>query len=572
MKKKIFALILCFCLSLSIFTGCTLFQKDTLRFNNEVVAKVGNQTITREEVVNMYYTYYYNYYYYIYGYSEEELMDLVYDSLVTRKVILEEAKGVIKLKNSEINEIWEDVYESIQDTLDSKVKTMLENDGYDEDSDEYKEYFPEDEDAKKYVFKEYALEKLPKPDYSNFDPNDEALSENNNKLPQEADYEKDYMKKAYREWVTGLIQSARLAGKSTKVQDVLQAELDRQYKVFEESKIIEKYQEYIEGQNLSIGEETEATKLILEKYEKLLTADQQTFGLLGNYEKTMNGTDNKNLVFYHNPESQGYFQVQHILVSFTEEQKKILEAMDGYDEAKDEIYRQEYLDKLNEFMQELMASEDGIMYRENYDDEDAYKEIAAKDSTVTFKNLQAEIDALVAKIGVGGYTYNDYAKDFNELMYKYSADPGLITEGSLSQFTGYYVPVAQDENGAWIKEFADASRELYASYTNGFTDGKYYTTVATSNGVHIIMISGGVVKGDIVDFSGLDTDEQKIQALQDAYISLRQDKSIYDYLYELVLEDQKETFFNSYMTKKVEELERSGKITYYYKTYKEIMG
>ena len=512
MKKKILALVICFCLSLSIFTGCTLFQKDTLRYNNQVVAKVGNQTITREEVVNMYYTYYYNYYYYIYGYSEDELMSLVYDSLVTRKVILEEAKQIIQLKNSEVNELWEQVYENIQDTLDSKVKTMLENDGYDEESDLYKEYFPEEESSTKYIYKLYKLETLPKPDYTNFDSNDEALSASNNVLPKEEDYTKDYMVKAYKEWVTELIQSARLAGKSTNVNNVLQAELNRQYKVFEESKYIEKYQEYIEGQNLSIGNETEAAKLVLEKYEMLLTADQQTYGLLGNYETTMNGTDNDNLVLYHNPNSQGYFQVQHILVSFTAEQKKVLESMDGYDEDKDAIYREEYLQKLEEFMNDLISSENGIMYRENYDDEETYKEISAQDSTVTFANLQAELDALVNALKTGG-SYADYAQGFNELMYKYSADPGLITEDSLSQFTGYYVPLDPEENGAWIKEFADASRDLYTnSYEKAFADGRYYTMVATSNGVHIIMITGEVQEGNLVDFSGIEHDDSaKIQ-------------------------------------------------------------
>ena len=573
MKKKILALVICFCLSLSIFTGCTLFQKDTLRYNNQVVAKVGNQTITREEVVNMYYTYYYNYYYYIYGYSEDELMSLVYDSLVTRKVILEEAKQIIQLKNSEVNELWEQVYENMQDTLDSKVKTMLENDGYDEESDLYKEYFPEEESSTKYIYKLYELETLPKPDYTNFNPNDVELSASNNVLPKEEDYTKDYMLKAYKEWVTELIQSARLAGKSTDVNDVLQAELNRQYKVFEESKYIEKYQEYIEGQNLSIGNEAEAAKLVLEKYEMLLTADQQTYGLLGNYETTMNGTDNDNLVLYHNPNSQGYFQVQHILVSFTAEQKKVLESMDGYDEDKDAIYREEYLQKLEEFMNDLITSENGIMYRENYDDEETYKEISAQDSTLTFVNLQAELDALVNALQKGG-SYADYAQGFNKLMYKYSADPGLITEDSLSQFTGYYVPLDSEENGAWIKEFADASRDLYTnSYENGFADERYYTMVATSNGVHIIMITGEVQKGNLVNFSGIENDNSaKIQALQNTFISLREDKSVYDYLYELVLADQQETFFNTYMGKKVEELEKNGTIVYYYKTYDEIMG
>ena len=159
-------------------------------------------------------------------------------------------------------------------------------------------------------------------------------------------------------------------------------------------------------------------------------------------------------------------------------------------------------------------------------------------------------------------------------MYKYSADPGLITEDSLSQFTGYYVPLDSEENGAWIKEFADASRDLYTnSYKKGFADGRYYTMVATSNGVHIIMITGEVQKGNLVDFSGIENDDSaKIQALQNTFISLREDKSVYDYLYELVLADQQETFFNTYMGKKVEELKENGTIVYYYKTYDEIMG
>ncbi|MEG1581556.1 MAG: hypothetical protein RR334_00145 [Clostridia bacterium] len=587
MKKKICALLLCVCMSFCIFTGCTLFQKDALASNREVVAVVGTENITREEVVNLYYTYYYNYYYYIYGYSGDSLMTLVYDSLVTRKLILTEARGVIKLKNSEINELWDKVYKSVNETLDGKIKEYLKADDYKETDKLYKDYIESKDESKNYIYKKYILSALKEISYGDGFVTDDVVISDKNGLPiNTADFKefenKEYRMKAYISWVSDLRTSAKTLGKDDSVDSVVNAELNRIYTVQYESKLVEKYQEYIE-QNINITDSD-----LVGKYNTLVNTDKQTFNNIEAYNKAMTDSERKTIPLYHptvdGKDNKGYFGVQHILINFTTEMQDILKNLPGSDPAKDEVYRAEYKAKLAEFKAKLENGEIKVAYRENYDetapgyDKDNYKEISATESKVVFSDVIAEIDALALKIGSEkDYTYTSFAMDFNKLMYKYSQDPGLFNKDKPTYYTGYYVPANEKENGSWAQEFAETSRKLLAQLTfndDGTvnTTGKLYAYEATTYGIHIIMVTNPTFNEELVKYVSGASDEVIVQAMKNTQISLFTNKTIYDYIYEQVLADKKATYFNKYMADILEKKEQNGFVKYFIKGYDKLMG
>ena len=143
--KKFGKLLICLCLAGSIaLTGCSLVQRDTQRYLSREVAKVGEASITKQELVSAYNNYGYQYVQY-YGYSAERAIKLVLDNLINNKVILEKAKTVIREtqdgemayfvgetkiatianKNVWQNAVWQETFDGINEqikTIEEKIR------------------------------------------------------------------------------------------------------------------------------------------------------------------------------------------------------------------------------------------------------------------------------------------------------------------------------------------------------------------------------------------------------------------------------------------------------------------
>ncbi|HEY8390027.1 MAG TPA: hypothetical protein VIL26_03645, partial [Clostridia bacterium] len=151
MIKKLLTILLCGVLGLSILSGCSLFVLDEDKDMAEPVAVIASKTIpiqvlqsdgsykkdtfTSEEKVisklelanifNQYgATYIQNY-----GYTVKQTYDTLLEQLVDRELLLIEAEKLIKsneirLKQSEINEIWQNVYDTIDDVIYSYEKEI----------------------------------------------------------------------------------------------------------------------------------------------------------------------------------------------------------------------------------------------------------------------------------------------------------------------------------------------------------------------------------------------------------------------------------------------------------------
>ena len=141
MKKKVFSLLLCLVMCVSVLSGCNLFGRDDEAFFNAVVAEINYQysigtdersyteTITKRDLWNAYYSYGHNYV--ESAGSQEEAVELTLDGLINRRLMITEVERYYKaageevLNDAEKTYLWEETYEAIYDKFRGYYNTLL---------------------------------------------------------------------------------------------------------------------------------------------------------------------------------------------------------------------------------------------------------------------------------------------------------------------------------------------------------------------------------------------------------------------------------------------------------------
>lgn len=607
MKKKILALLLVICMIMPILSGCSLIFENSYKTNYEVVAHVGDKVITKTELSNAYSEYYnsMNQYYQYYGYSEMDqqvAFDYVYRQLVNQKLLLIEAEKVVKLTNSEKNKVWQQVFDYIDDMLNQyevqirkiqgeEVPPELEEDKK-EDTTLFKpnEYdFEKDTEIK---FVQYLADrKIVGAEETLY--NDEALLSYKNYT---YDTNNPYRVKAYNYYLSSLVKSERLSGNKLTTTQALIKDMQRIYNVYAESKLVEEYQLFLYGKLAENGSAVTDEKIITE-YKKLLQTNKDAFATEGAYASTMSSL--KEYVYYNDYEGigNGYFSVQHILVTFPEEVITALMAYPGYDSSKfDEIYIKEFEKKLKEAgeMEELSISykdyETGETEKDENDDDkkktlaEIFAEIAVQvlgiDETNTAKI--SEIADLLNESGVAEVVASDTvdlktkAQKFYEFVFKYGSDTGFVDSSSISSWTGYYLPMDDTVSNSFHKNFSAAAYKLYDNYLSNGTYGITTCTTLGSNsgtnfgGVHILMFNGVTSPGAVVPVTG--DNETDIAGLKAHYLSGFANKTVYEYIYESIINETKTNMYNSLTTSLYDDYLNKGKIKFVKSTFEQIIG
>ncbi len=158
MRKRIICILLTAILSISLFTGCSLFSYDSEKDSMQVVATLAPVQITENAVYTIdaeckeakkYVTEEKKIYKYelvstfnnigqtlvqSYGYSLEDALDYVVNQLITRQILLNEADAQISFGNitwgqNEENQVLEGIYNSVDSQLASIRNTILESRG-----------------------------------------------------------------------------------------------------------------------------------------------------------------------------------------------------------------------------------------------------------------------------------------------------------------------------------------------------------------------------------------------------------------------------------------------------------
>ncbi|MCQ2555952.1 MAG: SurA N-terminal domain-containing protein, partial [Clostridia bacterium] len=122
--KKLSALLLCLLMIVTCaLAGCATFSIDKVKYYNEVVATVGEEKITRYDLLNAYSSYGQNYYQSQLGQSEQDAFKSTFELLIKRESLYQWAKENITLTAYEVNSAVESMFDSLDSQMENYVAT-----------------------------------------------------------------------------------------------------------------------------------------------------------------------------------------------------------------------------------------------------------------------------------------------------------------------------------------------------------------------------------------------------------------------------------------------------------------
>lgn len=605
---------------LSVFTGCSLYSPNKDKGKDDVVLVVGEESITKEELSQLYYSFYSQNSSYFYYYEDEQIAEIFYQSVISSKIVLQEAKKLIAnntliMTDDDYEHIWEHVFEYFYSQIDTAEKAILTSKGADEEDLPSRLQSSSSSDETAYKFQPYEFEevkfepatgtqataptvdsKIPELKAHLFKYNT-STDEENPVYEDIAETEMKVRNQAYEQYVASLVLSAKANKKDTNRETVIKAEVERVYKSYYESQLQEKYQEYINSTSANQENNCYSNAIIAKKFKELLNTSIESNSVEDNYIEVVSSTSNDTLILYHYNGKYQFFTVQHILISFEDEVLDVLKQVPGYDTSKDEILRDYY----EAYREALIGGDEGIADMEtSYRGEDGYtvkdgdgKELKIKISKI-IENFETEaqtkLDELKASDEYNAMTsaQKELAETrvrtllFNEYAWKYSNDTGSLTNDKLAGILGFTITSEDNNHGSLVKDFANGARKMFekviADDETHKDIGEAIDTVVTDYGVHLMMVTGVYEFGEIVSLSGK-TDDQVVEELKTSYVSNLTTQTLYQYVYDIVKDatvGDSGTFYSNHRNKLVKDYQDAGKVdykvTYSYEELNDLIG
>lgn len=537
MTKKItrlFCMVLALALVCSFVAGCSMFQTNADRYREKTAMTVGEQTITvgaLEDFINNNMSSYINQ-----GYDIQTVWDALIPQFVMNYVLVDMLKNDLPwpkvtqthslaseypdteyLKNEgDMEFIMKTIKNSLYSSLDSLVETELGNkyklNAAEEEEERKENVIPEDElnlplggltlndydddiegldeDLAKYrPDNELTIDSILN-GYKFEDENDplllDALAKINDRIAQNEDASDDE-KVAFtaKEYMTA--QKAAFNSLTRSVENnyygwSMEQFLDYQIRSTVFNRLA---QEYTMVYYERIETEGEGQQLILsrliEKYENLKAAQEEDFRLHPTkFESFVTSLSDTSFIYTVPEQYQNeYAFVKNLLISFTDEQKAVLEYYGN-------VYGESsaaYLAKRNELATQIKATD----FQSEKDDEGEYAKLENIFTIEDGKVVFADSALKTALEAVSG------PNDFAALIDRYNEDPGA--QGSTYD---YVIKVKEPDpagtKDSWVAEFSAASREAIAE-----GQGSYKIAV-TDYGVHIVYFTD-FVKAESFDFA-----------------------------------------------------------------------
>ncbi|MBQ8425809.1 MAG: hypothetical protein IJX17_07350 [Clostridia bacterium] len=376
MKKKILSFVLGICLSivsLLSFTGCSLVKTDDEVVNSEIVLKIGNTSLSKEDIYSAFSTYYQNNSSYFAYYGEDVIEDSFYQWAIVRQMLndmsfaaLYDAQsnpnGLIYYTEEDAEKVWENVESYIYSQVSNHEKNIYNLAGYDEKEypawikaeEEKKEdsvfapyeekEFEIDTDRKNHVVKKLTdsqvkakVAKLKEFIFEYVTETDEEGNETRSKI-DETNYIKGARNQAYANYMAILVSAAKVEGTSTDANTCLEEEVLSIYNAYYSSQITSNFQSYFLNEYITNHEslngkgdseafsDAKLAKAFLEEYYTQRQVNSSEAG----YIETITNKDGAPLVLYSYNGQNYFFSVQHILVKFTENLDAQVKALEGY--------------------------------------------------------------------------------------------------------------------------------------------------------------------------------------------------------------------------------------------------
>lgn len=605
-KLKLFSLLFCAFMVLSVFTGCSVLVPNNDKDKDKVVLVVGNEQITKDELSQLYYSFYSQNSSYFYYYSEDRIAELFYTSVIASKLTLQEANKLIEenkivVSEDDYKDIWKNVFDYFNSQIDTAEKAILTSKGAKDEDLPERLQSSKSNDKKAYKYEAYEFEKVEFKPATGTQAEEPKISEKINELKERLfkyntskdeenpvyedidEKELDVRKQAYEQFISSLVLSAKANNKDTNKNNVIKTEVERVYKSYKESKIQEKYREYINSTSARSDEgytDYYSNSAIVKKFKELLNASTESNTIEDNYIEVVTSTDNDTLILYHYNGKYKFFSVQHVLVSYSDEILDQLKATNGYDTSKDLMIR-EYYEAVRSAL--VGGTSDIENMETSYRDDDGYtvKDAEGNELKITIGEIKTNFETEATRRLNELQASEEYASMspeqktlaeirvrtllFNEFAWKYSGDTGSLTNDKLAGVLGFTITSEDNNHGSFVKDFTNGARKLYEQYEAGSKKlGENISYVVSDYGVHMMMLTSVYEPGELVQIAGK-SDDAIVAELQNKYVSNLTTQTLYEYIYDLIKDKtvgDNGTFYSDYRNALVKKYTDEGKVEY----------
>ena len=508
--KKIFAILMftVFAGYTLLLAGCDLITLNEQKYMNEIIVRVGDSEINRREFIsrlNETVSRYRDQQQQGQDIDMDEVLDETVDSIVARELLIKYTQSKYgELNQYYINEVWKEVYDAINDRLQDIEEEVMElweiewpnNPEDEEDEPDFDPREPFDPAIEWDDEKEGFVKIFEETDYD-VDPIGDFKRRNNNKGLDKSTY-KDIQNEAWERYIRELIQNEGEIGESTEDEDVLERRKEFLYNIFEGNMYINVFEEYYE-QDRKINEDA-----MIRIYKELVTEGKEKYSInIDKYHEDM--AENPEDVFYHPSNAlTDYAMVSHILIPYSDEQEDKLEMLEeDYNSGK--LSAEAYERKVNEIKSNISGrarDEDGFEYG----------------SSLSPEAILSEIESELRKVGDD---FNARAEIFNDFIYKYNQDPGVLNNEN-----PYYVNLNDNVDNIMVDEFTDEARRLH----NEGQKGDISDLVLSDFGYHIIIYLG--TPQNIVKYS--DIESVTVEQLYNHRLHPALEKTMYHKIYDKI--------------------------------------
>lgn len=553
MKKFFKALLLVVMVSTLFLSGCNLVQINSSRYYDRVVATIDDITITKQDLINGYSSYGYQYVNY-YGYTTEQAIEKTMDYLVNRKLLAKYVQQQMQTNNQDLtiteqNEIWNNVFEYANNyllTVENTIRTELNMDKVSAD-DSDNSTAKSDYDAEDVYEKE--IVKDGNGNYVRVQSNDQedTVLITKEDFVQNIYGDATVSQMAWNRYIKILLKSEEGKGLDTVPANVFSRELDRLYKMYEEDEYISLFQTNFE-KDYPVDEDL--INSIVSKYKELVLASYSKYNELGDtagYKQYVSDMQSDASSVYWHPYGEKFTAVAHILLKYTDEQITQLKQIK-------QDYENGYYNTPEEYQQALDNWKSSLRIRAR---DSSGNEVGDE---LTLNQVYADIQNT---INACGDDLQARAKAFNELIYKYGQDTGMLN-------ADYYYVVNLDTSvtDAMVEPFANEARRLYNEEGDGsFSEPIFVDNSDSSNsyaGYHIIFNVGGIDNEMVTNINNLDN--ITADELYNTRIMLGTNKTYFDAMYDLVYKSS----YTNRQTSLLEQLKANSKVTYYVNAYKDL--
>ncbi|MGN1201201.1 MAG: hypothetical protein ACI4R8_02935 [Candidatus Caccovivens sp.] len=587
MKRKFGALLLCLMMCLSVFTGCSLVERNDKNYYEATVATISytngqTENITKRELLTAYNSYGYNYVD-NYGYTREKAIEETLNSIVNNRLTLMAVENYYKenpsegemLNGNEQSYIWDKTYDALYSNLKSYFEDAVEGTTPNEVEAEKSLYTPFDKQV--YLDEELNLRKttpattvredydgLRNGVYYNYELVEDGVQTYRelmyNKLVPNAE---NLDEQSYRAWKNALNKYLADVRKNYSYMDLKDDkkcflfEMDRVYKILKDNYVVEKYSVIFNEQNhqgVDISNITASD--VLAYYSAKVREDYTKYYVqndVSSYASAMLSNIGDVDYILEGKDASQYFYVASIKIGLTEDQKTELKDYQSQRDA-GTITATRY----EELEAQIYASA-SVTVRDSKTGKETEKTISASNLLQMIKD----------DVNKPSFTAEEKAEAFRQYLYLYNSDDAL--KGA--DYNTVFGLNSSNEvlANSTFSEMTDVKDAIKALYNNGDAQiGDMTELVKTDDGYYIFFYAGKIGNLFAVNENfEASSDLEKIRILSSTKLNIFSNKTLLDKIYSEMSSDNFSVFENMNMnylwnnyTSKVEYIENNLKDLY----------